>query len=296
MADELIFGHVDGFPPGTRFRDRVEASKARVHRPRQAGIAGSWTNGGADSIVVSGGYEDDDDLGNEIIYTGHGGNDPNTKLQIAHQSIAASGNRALAYNVHTGLPVRVIRGSKGDPKWAPKAGYRYDGLFRVAESWVQRGRSDFNIVRFRLRAMSKQEDSAFEQPLAPEDAPPGKKKPQKRASTTTRIIRDSALSRWVKQQHHHCCQVCGLVLDTPVGPYAEGAHIRPLGRPHNGSDVAENLICLCPNHHVLFDAGVIGVGPEGELIGAKGRLRSTRRHKPSPEHFKYHRMIHGLQD
>ena len=48
--------------------------------------------------------------------------------------------------------------------------------------------------------------------------------------------------------------------------------------------------------HVLFDAGVIGVGPEGELIGAKGRLRSTRRHKPSPEHFKYHRMIHGLQD
>ena len=48
--------------------------------------------------------------------------------------------------------------------------------------------------------------------------------------------------------------------------------------------------------HVLFDAGVIGVGPERELIGANGRLRSTRRHKPSPEHFKYHRMIHGLQD
>ena len=61
MADELIFGHVDGFPPGTRFGNRDDASEARVHRPPISGIAGSWTKGGADSIVVSGGYEDDQD-------------------------------------------------------------------------------------------------------------------------------------------------------------------------------------------------------------------------------------------
>ena len=289
---------MDGSPPGTKFGNRDEAFKAGVHRHNQKGIVGSWTKGGANSIVVSGGYEDDLDLGDEIIYTGHGGNDPNTKLQIADQSRTAPGNRALAYNAHTGLPVRVIRGSKGDPKWAPKGGFRYDGLFRVEESWVEKGRSGYRIVRFRLIKLSEQEDSAFEQPLEPKDAPPGKKKPKKRASTTTRTIRDSALSRWVKERHQHCCQVCDLVLNTPVGPYAEGAHIRPLGRPHSGPDVPDNLICLCPNCHVLFDAGLIGVGPGGELIGVEGerRLRSATHHKPSPENFEYHRTMHGLQD
>jgi len=43
----------------------------------------------------------------------------------------------------------------------------------------------------------------------------------------------------------------------PAGPYAEAAHIRALGLPHNGPDVLENLLCLCPNDHVRFDAGAI---------------------------------------
>jgi hypothetical protein len=36
---------------------------------------------GAESIVVSGGYEDDEDHGDTIIYTGHGGNDPQTGVR-----------------------------------------------------------------------------------------------------------------------------------------------------------------------------------------------------------------------
>jgi len=43
-------------------------SQARVHRPLQAGISGNGHEG-ADSIVVSGGYEDDEDYGNALIYT-----------------------------------------------------------------------------------------------------------------------------------------------------------------------------------------------------------------------------------
>lgn len=35
---------------------------------------------GADSIVVSGGYPDDADYGDEIIYTGHGGRDPDASI------------------------------------------------------------------------------------------------------------------------------------------------------------------------------------------------------------------------
>jgi hypothetical protein len=57
-------------PPGTTFTDRAAVAKAGVHRPTVAGISGGEKEG-ADSIVISGGYEDDEDFGDEIIYTGH---------------------------------------------------------------------------------------------------------------------------------------------------------------------------------------------------------------------------------
>jgi len=47
----------------------------------QAGIVGG-TGSGAESIVLSGGYTDDEDHGDEIIYTGDGGRDPRTGRQI----------------------------------------------------------------------------------------------------------------------------------------------------------------------------------------------------------------------
>ena len=42
-------------------------------------------------------------------------------------------------------------------------------------------------------------------------------------------------------------------LPSPSGPIAIGAHIQGLGRPHNGPDIIENMLCLCPNHHDQFD-------------------------------------------
>jgi len=38
---------------------------------------------------------------------------------------------------------------------------------------------------------------------------------------------------------------------------AEVVGMEPLGTPHNGPDVYENIVCVCPNHHVLLDYGVI---------------------------------------
>ena len=35
--------------------------------------------------------------------------------------------------------------------------------------------------------------------------------------------------------------------------YAEAHHLKPLGGEHRGPDIEGNLICLCPNHHALFD-------------------------------------------
>jgi putative restriction endonuclease len=70
MADR-VFGELPGHPVGTTYANRTELSASRVHRPPMAGISGTAAEG-ADSIVVSGGYEDDEDYGEEILYTGAG--------------------------------------------------------------------------------------------------------------------------------------------------------------------------------------------------------------------------------
>ncbi len=145
---ERIFGHIPSYPEGSWFASRVELSQSGVHRPRVAGISGQAREG-ADSIVLSGGYEDDQDYGDEILYTGHGGRDPESGRQMGHQ-LLAKGNAALAYNKHADLPVRVIRGAIPRSPYAPRIGYRYDGLYKVADYWQERGRSGFLIWRYRL--------------------------------------------------------------------------------------------------------------------------------------------------
>ena len=57
-------------PERAQFPNRQAVHDAGVHRPTQAGISGEAAEG-ADSIVVSDVYEDDDDFGDLIIYTGH---------------------------------------------------------------------------------------------------------------------------------------------------------------------------------------------------------------------------------
>ncbi|WP_407665652.1 YDG/SRA domain-containing protein [Mycolicibacillus parakoreensis] len=60
MADR-VYGHIPGNPVGTTYANREAAHRAGVHRPLQGGISGG--KDGADSIVVSGGYVDDEDYG-----------------------------------------------------------------------------------------------------------------------------------------------------------------------------------------------------------------------------------------
>ena len=78
MRQRRTFGAIAGIEAGAIFPSRAALSAARVHPPTMAGISGT-AGEGADSIVLSGGYEDDADHGDVIIYTGHGGNDPETK-------------------------------------------------------------------------------------------------------------------------------------------------------------------------------------------------------------------------
>lgn len=82
--------------------------------------------------------------------------------------------------------------------------------------------------------------------------------PDRIKQETYRILRDTVLAREVKTTNQYRCQICGQTLMLKAGePYAEAHHIKPLGTPHNGPDVRENILCVCPNHHILLDYGAI---------------------------------------
>lgn len=152
------FGHIVGVSVGSCFPDRRHLHDSGVHRPLQAGISGSQYDG-ADSIVVSGGYEDDIDFGDRLVYTGAGGNNPATGEQIADQQLTRQ-NLALVVSEQERLPVRVTRGSGGDPTYSPSSGYRYDGLYRVVRHWSETGRSGFKIWRYELVELEDQVTTA----------------------------------------------------------------------------------------------------------------------------------------
>ena len=282
MADR-IFGSIPGYPPGTSFASRRALHAAGVHRPLQAGISGSQSEG-ADSIVLSGGYADDTDFGDEILYTGEGGRDPATGDQVQDQRLNR-GNLALAKSCQLGLPVRVIRGAGAGSRYAPDEGYRYDGLYRVESFWMEEGVAGYYVWRFRLvrtyddLAPTVAEESATYSPAERVDR------------YTTRIVRDTEQGRRLKRRYDYRCQVCGERLEGAAGPYAETAHIRPLGRPHHGPDAPDNLLCLCPNHHVLFDYGAFAIADDLALLGRAGSLILARGHTLNPDYLAYHRAL-----
>ena len=278
-----VFGHITGYPEGSIFENREGLRASRVHTPQEAGISGSQTEG-AESIVLSGGYEDDADYGDMIVYTGHGGRDAITKKQI-HDQPFTRGNRALALSKLNGLPVRVVRGSNHNSFYSPRFGYSYDGLYAVENFWHEVGKSGLRVWRFRLVKIP--DKTVLGQLVAEEPAEYSVSERQE--MRVSRIVRDTAQSKKIKALYKHKCQVCGTRLECPTGPYSEAAHIRPLGSPHDGPDTASNLLCLCPNHHVLFDNGAISIAEDLSLINDSGSLTVHKDHHISEDHLAYHR-------
>ncbi|MGN7878423.1 YDG/SRA domain-containing protein [Ensifer sp. 22460] len=285
MADgETRFGHPAGVNIGDTFDSYKALNASGVHRSTQGGISGTERDG-ADSIVISHGYPDDEDLGDEIIYTGHGGQNKSGK-QVKNQEMNR-GNLALVRNQLEGIPVRVIRGPADTP-YAPISGYRYDGLYRVESHWHETGLAGFRIWRYRLIRMEGSEN-ATPATVDPIELTGGKENPDRATMLVHRIIRDTEQAKKIKRKYRYRCQVCGIVIKTEYGSYAEAAHIRPLGRPHNGPDTPENILCLCPNHHVMFDLGVFSISDDFSLVGIPGRLTCGKWHSISVEQLRYHR-------
>lgn len=292
MPRDIIFGEINGIDEGQWFEGRKEMMPTSFHRNWGAGIDGNGSEGTA-AIVLSGGYEDDKDLGDEIIYTGAGGNDANTGKQIADQTWENRGNAGLAKSMNEGLPVRVIRGYQHNSPYSPKTGYTYAGLFSVVDAWQETGKSGFKICRFRLvyTGGNIERKSAEEIELELDHSIREKKRVK---GTVLRIVRDTKIANDIKALYKHKCQVCNIAIPTKNGFYSEGAHIKPLGKPHNGDDSLANLICLCPNHHVMFDKGAFTITDKFDLIGLEiGKLNVLEKHKIDRLNLLYHRESHG---
>ena len=282
----LVFGEIDNVKVGQIFESRDALSKARIHGPTMAGIWGRESEG-ACSIVLSGGYEDDIDDLNYILYTGQGGQDRPGGNQVADQEFV-KGNKALVLSHKYNLPVRVSRGHQ--IKNGPSKGYRYDGLYYVNRFERIKGKSGFYICRFHLSSEKGIEKLETElKPTLKSDY----KRTERTAATVNRLKRNVKLSEEVKKLYEYKCQVCNTYLKTPYGGIAIGAHIKGLGNPHNGPDVLENMICLCPNHHEQFDDYGYYIEPNTlEIKGLEGyegkKITINKKHKIDKELLKYH--------
>jgi predicted restriction endonuclease len=272
---------------GEVFPDRRALYDAEVHRQLRAGICGTVSQGGAESVVVSGGYKDDQDFGDVIIYTGHGGRDRNTKQQIEDQDSTDPGNAALLKNIMTGLPVRVIRGAGGDSRYSPPEGYRYDGLYSVEEYWTTKGKDGFRVLQFRLERLKGDGDVGRSRNVSPDQWEP----------VANDVYQDRRISESVMHAHDYECQVCGTFLEVPGGMrYAQTLHLRGLSAPHYGPDVPGNILCLCPNDRMLFALGSFVIDDNFHVIDEDGEivsdLRMNRKHHIHLDYARYHRSLH----
>ena len=163
-------GPVPGILVGSMWKYRLQVSEVGIHRPHVAGIHGR-ENDGAYSIVLSGGYEDDKDYGEEFKYTGSGGRDLSGNKRTAEQSCdqkLTKMNLALARccaapldvkkgaeatEWKKGRQIRVVRNCKlaKHSKYAPKEGNRYDGIYKLVKYWPEKGQSGFLVWRYLLR-------------------------------------------------------------------------------------------------------------------------------------------------
>mgnify|MGYP001048787712 CR=1 FL=1 len=99
-------------------------------------------------------------------------------------------------------------------------------------------------------------------PAYPDYTPPGIVE-----SRIIRRIRDTSVSKQVKERYQYQCVICGYRILLSSGKYyAEAHHLKPLGAGHDGPDSLDNLIVLCPTHHAEFDYGAIAIEPSTKRI------------------------------
>lgn len=105
--------------------------------------------------------------------------------------------------------------------------------------------------------------------------------------------RNRNLVEELKRLHGDKCQICGQKLNLGDKFYSEVHHIQPLHL--KGPDTIENMIVLCPNHHILFDRGairielnILNVATVKYIDGKEEKIRLSDKHKISKEYIDFH--------
>ncbi|EHA8586919.1 hypothetical protein COCNU_scaffold001173G000010 [Cocos nucifera] len=150
---------------GELWEDRMECRQWGAHLPHVAGIAGQSEHG-AQSVALSGGYEDDEDHGDWFLYTGSGGRDlsgnKRTNKDQSFDQKFEKLNKALRVSCLKGYPVRVVRffdtmylvscfersHKEKRSSYAPESGVRYDGIYRIEKCWRKVGVQGFKVCRY----------------------------------------------------------------------------------------------------------------------------------------------------
>lgn len=145
-------GHVPGIDVGDIFFFRMELCLVGLHAQSMGGIDYMSVKISMDeepvavSIVSSGGYDDDGDSSDVLIYSGQGGV-TRRDGQMFDQKLER-GNLALEKSLHRANDVRVIRGIQ-DAVSTGKI-YVYDGLYKIQESWAEKNKSGCNVFKYKL--------------------------------------------------------------------------------------------------------------------------------------------------
>lgn len=195
------------------------------------------------------------------------------------------GNKALVESQDVPLPIFFFYKGAGSDKW------EYQGLVEVVDHdygyLPEEGRK---VYQFTLQRQDEGTEKVDE-----EEAAADLTKPDRVLTTRSRIVRNTVAVKDLKSLYDCRCQMCG---DQRQGSgdklYAEGHHLRPLGSPHNGPDVPENILILCPNHHADFDYGNIRVDPDTLAVSHRydeevnERLQLIDNHNLSVEYLEYH--------
>ncbi|KAE8453718.1 hypothetical protein EG329_009229 [Mollisiaceae sp. DMI_Dod_QoI] len=149
--DFRTFGH-NGLTVGDVWPLQIAALRDGAHGSRIGGISGTSTVG-VYSIIVSGIYSDlDFDSGNDISYSVAGA--VTTTAAVADRE--NKGTKALLRSAETRNSIRVIRSSSSKWEGAPKAGLRYDGLYRITGYEERTNNVGGKFLRFKLRRQDGQ--------------------------------------------------------------------------------------------------------------------------------------------
>ena len=136
---------------------------------------------------------------------------------------------------------------------------------------------------------SRNSEQTYVTKIRPSDL---KEPPPKFKSYTIRFIRDTKKSAATKKLYNDKCQICGYTISFDGQQYSEVHHVWPLGE--GGIDDFDNMIVLCPNHHVEFDYAVIGFDHKDyRIIVDKnerpiGKIRFRKKHSLASPSVEYH--------